>query len=112
MWKKYEQLNVGSEEKQRALREVKETVLHRKLLDSSIGFIGKLAFGFEGPSVLEATKGPGHPLVDYWDCLKTMVRDFESQCGSLTQYGMKHMRAFTNIYNMGKWSPPVLGHSA
>ncbi|KAF7031041.1 LOW QUALITY PROTEIN: hypothetical protein CFC21_042427 [Triticum aestivum] len=131
MWKKYEQLNVGSEEKQRALTEVKETVLHRKHLDSSIDFIGKLVFGFEGPSVLEATKGPGQPLVDYWDCLKMMVRDFESRCGSLTQYGTKHMRAFTNIcnngvsetekeasisacgsYNMGKWSPPVLGHSA
>ena len=55
------------------LREVKETVLHRKHLDSSIDFIGKLVFGFEGPSVLEATKGPGQPLVDYWDCLKTMV---------------------------------------
>ena len=69
----YEQLNVRSEEKQRALREVKETVLHRKHLDSSIDFIGKLVFGFEGPSVLEATKGPGQPLVDDWDCLETMV---------------------------------------
>ena len=83
------------------LREVKETVLHRKHLDSSIDFIGKLVFGFEGPSVLEATKGPGQPLVDYWDCLKMMVRDFESRCGSLTQYGTKHMRAFTNICNNG-----------
>ena len=56
------------------LREVKETVLHRKHLDSSIDFIGKLVFGFEkGPSVIEATKGPGQPLVDDWDCLKTMV---------------------------------------
>ena len=60
------------------------------------------------------------------------MRVFESQCGSLTQYGTKHMRAFTNIcnngvsetemkeasisacdsYNIGKWSPLVLGHSA
>ncbi|VAH49956.1 unnamed protein product [Triticum turgidum subsp. durum] len=133
MWKKYEQLNGGSEEKQRALREIKETVLHRKHLDSSIDFIGKLVFGFEkGPSVLDASRGSGQPLVDDWDCLKMMVRVFESQCGSLTQYGMKHMRAFANIcnngvseaqmkeasisacddYNMGKWSPLVRGHSA
>ena len=60
------------------------------------------------------------------------MRIFESQCGSLTQYGMKHMRAFANIcnngvseaemkeasisacddYDMGKWSPLVRGHSA
>ena len=165
----YEQLNGGSEEKQRALTEIKETVLHRKHLDSSIDFIGKLVFGFEkGPSVLDAARGSGQPLVDDWDCLKTMVsvtfpylkshkyatpctlsasgwtysvvctdancqvRVFESQCGSLTQYGMKHMRAFANIcnngvseaemkeasisacddYDMGKWSPLVRGHSA
>ena len=70
----YEKLNGGSEEKQRVLREIKETVVHRKHLDSSIDFIGKLVFGFEkGPSVIEATKGPGQPLVDDWDCLKTMV---------------------------------------
>ncbi|KAI5013962.1 hypothetical protein ZWY2020_055352 [Hordeum vulgare] len=133
MWRKYEKLNAGSEEKQRALREVKETVLHRKHLDSSIDFIGKLVFGFDkGPSVLQAARGSGQPLVDDWDCLRTMVRVFESQCGSLTQYGTRHMRAFANIcnngvseaemkeasisacngYDMGKWNPLVLGHSA
>ncbi|KAM3368891.1 hypothetical protein ACQJBY_017044 [Aegilops geniculata] len=133
MWNKYEQLDGGSEEKQRALREIKETVLHRKHLDSSIDFIGKLVFEFDkGPSVLGAARSSGQPLVDDWDCLKTMVRVFESQCGSLTQYGMKHMRAFANIcnngvseaemkeasisacddYDMGKWSPLVRGHSA
>ncbi|XP_020167168.1 vacuolar-processing enzyme beta-isozyme 1-like [Aegilops tauschii subsp. strangulata] len=133
MWKKYEKLNGGSEEKQRALREVKETVLHRKHLDSSIDFIGKLVFGFDkGPLVLEAARGSGQPLVDDWDCLKTMVQVFESQCGSLTQYGMKHTRAFANMcnngvseaemkeasisacdgYDMGRWSPLVRGYSA
>lgn len=29
------------------------------------------------------------------------VRLFETNCGSLTQYGMKHMRAFANICNNG-----------
>ncbi|KAM0919296.1 hypothetical protein ACQ4PT_008231 [Festuca glaucescens] len=130
MWKR---LNGGSEEKLRVLREIKETVVHTKHLDSSVDFIGKLVFGFEnGPSVLEAPRSPGQPLVDDWDCLKKMVRVFESHCGSLTQYGMKHMRAFANIcnngvseaemkeasisacsgYNSAKWSPLALGHSA
>jgi hypothetical protein len=60
------------------------------------------------------------------------VRIFESHCGSLTQYGMKHMRAFGNIcnsgtadtamkqasisacgsYNSARWSPLVQGYSA
>ncbi|KAM0907447.1 hypothetical protein ACQ4PT_016119 [Festuca glaucescens] len=133
MWKRYEQLNGGSEKKLRVLREIKETVVHRKHLDSSVDFIGKLLFGFDnGPSMLEAPRSSGQPVVDDWDCLKRMVRVFESHCGSLTQYGMKHMRAFANICNNGfseakmkeasisacsgytsaKWSPLVLGHSA
>lgn len=133
MWKRYEQLNGASEEKQKVLRELKETVVHRKHLDNSIDFIGKVLFGFEsGPSTLEAPRSSGQPLVDDWDCLKRMVRVFESHCGSLTQYGMKHMRAFANVcnngvsvaemkeasisacdgYNSAKWSPMVLGHSA
>lgn len=29
------------------------------------------------------------------------VRIFEANCGALTQYGMKHMRAFANICNAG-----------
>ncbi|KAM0907445.1 hypothetical protein ACQ4PT_016118 [Festuca glaucescens] len=130
MWKR---LSEGLEEKLRALTEIKETVLHRKHLDSSIDFIGKHLFGFEnGPSMLEAPRSSGQPLVDDWDCLKRMVRVFESHCGSLTQYGMKHMGAFANIcnngiseagmkeasisacsgYNLAKWSPLALGHSA
>jgi hypothetical protein len=70
----YEQLNGGSEDKLRVLKEIKETVAHRVHLDSSIDFIGKLVFGFEkGPSILEAPRSSGQPVVDDWDCLKRMV---------------------------------------
>uniref|UniRef100_A0A453CJ31 Legumain prodomain domain-containing protein n=1 Tax=Aegilops tauschii subsp. strangulata TaxID=200361 RepID=A0A453CJ31_AEGTS len=49
---------------------------HRKHLDSSIDFIGKLVFGFDkGPSMLGAVRGSGQPLVDDWYCLKTMVSE-------------------------------------
>lgn len=60
------------------------------------------------------------------------VRVFETHCGSLTQYGMKHMRAFANICNSGvnkasmeeasaaacegydpkEWHPSIRGYSA
>ncbi|KAJ0716366.1 putative legumain protein [Helianthus annuus] len=60
------------------------------------------------------------------------VRTFETHCGSLTQYGMKHTRTFANMcnngvskdamdeaakatcssYNMGQWDPAVVGYSA
>jgi hypothetical protein len=70
----YEQLDRGSEEKLQVLKKIKETVAHRKHLDNSIDFIGKLVFGFEnGASVLQAPRSSGQPVVDDWDCLKRMV---------------------------------------
>uniref|UniRef100_A0A0D3F857 Legumain prodomain domain-containing protein n=1 Tax=Oryza barthii TaxID=65489 RepID=A0A0D3F857_9ORYZ len=133
LWRRYELLHDKSEEKLKALREISDTVMHRKHLDSSVDLVGKLLFGFgNGPSVLQAVRPSGQPLVDDWDCLKRMVRIFESHCGPLTQYGMKHMRAFANIcnngisgasmkeasiatcssHNSGRWSSLVQGYSA
>ncbi|KAK1684402.1 hypothetical protein QYE76_045250 [Lolium multiflorum] len=137
---RYEQLKGESEEKLRVLREIKETVVHRKHFDSSVNFIGKLLFGFEnGPSMLEAPRSSGQPVVDDLGLFEEdgefnsfLVRVSESHCGSITQYGMKHMRAFANIcnngvseaemkeasvsacggYNLAKWSPLALGYSA
>jgi legumain len=74
VWFQYELLNEKSKEKLEVLREITGTVAHRKHLDSSIDFIGKLLFGFEnGSSTLGAVRSPGQPLVDDWDCLKQMV---------------------------------------
>ncbi|XP_074264917.1 vacuolar-processing enzyme beta-isozyme [Silene latifolia] len=99
LWKKYERAK-GRREKQEILKEIVETMKHRIHLDGSIELIGKLLFGpVNGPSVLTSKQRPGMPLVDDWDCLKSMVKVFEKRCGSLTQYGMKHMRAFANICN-------------
>ena len=33
--------------------------------------------------------------------LSLQVRAYEASCGRLTQYGMKHMRAFANLCNAG-----------
>ncbi|KAL2899740.1 Vacuolar-processing enzyme [Bienertia sinuspersici] len=133
LWKKYERSRDEPEEKRKILKEITNTIKHRIHLDSSIEMIGKLLFGYSnGPFVLEAKPRPGTPLVDDWDCLKSMVRIFEDQCGSLTQYGMKHMRAFANICNKsipesameeacvaacsehssGHWHPAFSGYSA
>lgn len=44
---------------------------------------------------------PKSPLVDDWDCLRGMVAAWESGCGKLDQYGMKHTRVFANLCNAG-----------
>lgn len=102
MWEMYKRLDHQTEKKREILEKIAETVKHRNHLDGSVELIGVLLFGpTKGSSVLQALREPGLPLVDDWECLKSRVRLFETHCGSLTQYGMKHMRAFANICNSG-----------
>ncbi|CAK7355794.1 unnamed protein product [Dovyalis caffra] len=102
LWQMYKRSKDGSDKKTQILNEIKETIRHRSHLDSSMELIGTLVFGPEkGSAILKSVREPGSPLVDDWRCLKSMVRLFETHCGSLTQYGMKHMRAFANICNGG-----------
>ncbi|KAK5792490.1 hypothetical protein PVK06_033604 [Gossypium arboreum] len=70
----------GSVRKVEAQKQVMEAMSHRMHVDNSILLIGKLFFGVE--------RGPE-------------VRTFETHCGSLAQYGMKHMRSLANICNAG-----------
>ncbi|KAJ0482853.1 putative legumain protein [Helianthus annuus] len=76
----------------------KEITIHRTLLDSSMITINAQLLG---DTQHGSQRGSGLPLVDDWDCLKSMVRTFETHCGSLTQYGMKHTRTFANACNNG-----------
>lgn len=102
LWHKYKTSKEGSEEKMKILRQITGTMTHRVHLDGSMEMIGVLLFGPEkGSSILGSLREPGLAIVDDWTCLKSMVRVFEMHCGSLTQYGMKHMRAFANICNNG-----------
>jgi len=132
LWQMYKRKE-GSEEKKEMLKQIKNEVEHRTHLDVSVKLIGTLLYGpGKGTSILNSVRAPGLPLVDDWACLKSAVRLFESHCGSLTQYGMKHMRAFANIcnsgvsqdsleeaclaacsgYDHGQWHPSNTGYSA
>ncbi|KAJ8767654.1 hypothetical protein K2173_018212 [Erythroxylum novogranatense] len=132
LWEMYKRLNDGSDKKTQILKQITHTTKHRAHLDSSIDLIGTLLFGpKKGGNILKHVREPGSPLVDDWNCLKSMVRLFETHCGSLTQNGMKHMRAFANVCNNGVeqalleeacvaacngyngiWHPSNLGYSA
>lgn len=101
-WDKFRKAPEGSLRKVEAQKQVFEAMSHRLHLDNSVKLIGKLLFGIiKGPEVLEAVRPAGQPLVDDWGCLKSLVRTFEAQCGSLSQYGMKHMRFMANLCNAG-----------
>ncbi|KAK4485895.1 hypothetical protein RD792_008546 [Penstemon davidsonii] len=101
-WDKFRKAPEGSARKIEAQKQLTEAMAHRTHIDNSIKMVGKLLFGFEkGPQVLKAVQPAGQPLVNDWNCLKSLVRTFETHCGSLSQYGMKHMRSIANICNAG-----------
>ncbi|KAM0938251.1 putative legumain protein [Dioscorea sansibarensis] len=101
-WRKFQMSPEGSTEKLEVQKQLLDIMSHRLHIDNSIELIGRLLFGPDkGLKMLKIVRPSGQPLVDDWDCLKSMVRTFETHCGSLSQYGMKHMRAFANICNAG-----------
>jgi legumain len=64
----------GSPRKNEAQKQVLEAMSHRMHVDNSVELIGKLLFGIEkSPTLLNVVRPSGSPLVDNWDCLKTMV---------------------------------------
>ncbi|KAF7828383.1 Vacuolar-processing enzyme [Senna tora] len=102
MWQLYKRSENGGEKKREILKQITETVKHRNHIDGSVDLIGTILFGpAKGSSVLKSVRESGMALVDDWECLKSKVRVFETHCGSLSEYGMKHMRAFANICNSG-----------
>ncbi|KAH9605251.1 hypothetical protein KSS87_019758 [Heliosperma pusillum] len=101
-WHKLRKAPEGSSRKVEAQKKFSEAISHRVHLDDSIELIAKLLFGIEkGSEMLHIVRPAGEPLVDDWKRLKALVRTFEVHCGSLSQYGMKHMRSFANICNAG-----------
>jgi len=65
---------VGSSRKSVAQKQILEAMSHRMHIDESVKLIGKLLFGIEeGPELLNSVRPSGKPLVDDWDCLKTLV---------------------------------------
>ncbi|XP_077209811.1 vacuolar-processing enzyme-like [Tasmannia lanceolata] len=102
LWNKFRKSPEGSPKKHDAQKQLLDVIAHRLHVDNSMELIGKLLFGAEkGPELLRTVRPAGQVLVDNWECLKTMVRTFETHCGSLSQYGMKHMRSIANICNAG-----------
>ncbi|KAH7445918.1 hypothetical protein KP509_01G028600 [Ceratopteris richardii] len=99
LWHKFKASQEGSDSKANAQDELFEVLRRRRQIDQSVTLIGESLFGEEQVDSIFGMKRS--PLVDDWDCLKGMVQGFEDHCGSLTSYGLKHMRALANICNAG-----------
>ncbi|CAL5439284.1 unnamed protein product [Camellia sinensis] len=101
-WHKFRKAPKGSEKKLEAQKQLIDELNQRLHIDHIMMFIAKLLFESEnGLLMLETVRPAGQPLVDDWNCLKTLVRTYEEHCGSLSRYGMTYMRAIANMCNAG-----------
>ncbi|EPS59704.1 hypothetical protein M569_15100, partial [Genlisea aurea] len=98
-WDKFRKAPEGSSRKAEAQKQLAEVMVRRSRVDISVVSIGKLLFG--SSEIMNAIRPSGKSLVDDWDCLKSLVRIFETYCSSLSGYGMKHMRSIANMCNAG-----------
>lgn len=98
----------GSSKRAQAQKELDEALSHREHVDSSVQAIGEALFGAnQGLDLLKAVRSSGQPIVDDWDCFKTLVGTYEEYCGRLSTYGKKHMRAIANMCNAGVHKPQL-----
>ncbi|EAY99261.1 hypothetical protein OsI_21225 [Oryza sativa Indica Group] len=99
LWRKYRRAGEGTAEKVEARERLVQEMGRRSRVDRSVEMIGGLLLG--GAKHKQQVVRERAALVEDWECLRSMVRTFEDQCGSLGQYGIKHMRSFANICNAG-----------
>ncbi|KAM6562830.1 hypothetical protein CsatB_022828 [Cannabis sativa] len=94
--------DVNSEEYLLAKKKLSEELAHREHVDYTINQIGKLLLGHhDHQNGFKNLRSSGQPLVDDWDCLKTLVKTYEKYCGSLSTYGLKYTGEIANACNAG-----------
>ncbi|XP_057524187.1 vacuolar-processing enzyme gamma-isozyme-like [Amaranthus tricolor] len=92
----------GSIKRKEAQKELDAALSHRQNIDTTFKQIGKSLFGdVRGYETIQAVRSSGLPIVDDWDCFKTLVETYKTHCGKLSTYGKKHMREFANMCNAG-----------
>ncbi|CAN6919277.1 unnamed protein product, partial [Brassica oleracea] len=88
--------------RQEAQKNLLEEINHRKQIDQNIIEILRLSLKqTDVLDLLTSTRTTGQPVVDDWDCYKTLVKSFKNQCGAKMEYDMKYAGALANICNMG-----------
>ncbi|CAN6803577.1 unnamed protein product, partial [Brassica oleracea] len=91
-----------SRRRQEAQKNLLEEINHRKQIDQNIIEILRLSLKqTDVLDLLTSTRTTGKPVVDDWDCYKTLVKSFKNQCGAKMEYDMKYAGALANICNMG-----------
>ncbi|KAK7395751.1 hypothetical protein VNO78_16318 [Psophocarpus tetragonolobus] len=92
----------GSKEKLKARQELVDEISHREHVDNTFHLIWDLLRDKNNNSTMMLNvRPPGKPLVDDWDCFRTLIKTYENHCGRLSSYGKKYTRVFANMCNAG-----------
>ncbi|KAL1197726.1 Vacuolar-processing enzyme delta-isozyme [Cardamine amara subsp. amara] len=99
--RKIQKAPLESPERKEAEKKLFDEMNHRKHIDYSIVEILRLSLKKTNVlDLLTSTRTTGQPLVDDWDCFKTLVKSFENYCGATVEYGLKYTGALANVCNM------------
>jgi len=101
VWHKFQHAAEGSDRKKQALEEMTKMTAERARIDRAVDVVREVVRAKHASSLKAVKRAEGAALVDDWNCLKGMIRAFESECGQLTQYGMRHTRTFAELCNAG-----------
>ncbi|CAN8258691.1 unnamed protein product [Cochlearia groenlandica] len=100
--RKIQKAPMGSLERQEAEKKLLQEMNHRKQIDQRIIEILRISVKQTNVlNLLTSTRTTGQPLVDDWDCFKTLVNSFKIQCGATMDYGLKYTGALANLCNFG-----------
>ncbi|EOA29690.1 hypothetical protein CARUB_v10016221mg [Capsella rubella] len=100
--RKIQKAPMGSPVRKEAQKKLFDAMNHRKQIDQSIAEILRLSLKQTNVlDLLSSTRTTGQPLVDDWDCFKTLVKSFKNHCGATVDYGLKYTGALANICNIG-----------
>lgn len=89
----------GSVERKQAQQNLDDEISHRSHTECAIKEIGKALFGEE--NYYEMIMTIRSPVVDDWNCYKTMPIAYMKHCGKFYTYGLKFMSAFASMCNAG-----------
>nr|GEV95429.1 RNA-directed DNA polymerase, eukaryota [Tanacetum cinerariifolium] len=98
LWYRYKRSSRS--ERTSIVDEIREMFAYMAHLEKRLNMIGLLLFGPQiGTTIIRSSRRPGLPVVDDWECYKSMVGLFQKHYGSIRDYAMDHFLAFANICN-------------
>uniref|UniRef100_A0A7N0V2H5 legumain n=1 Tax=Kalanchoe fedtschenkoi TaxID=63787 RepID=A0A7N0V2H5_KALFE len=98
---KYLRAAKGSAEMRGAKKQLDNEIFHRERADRTLKQIINALFVSQNASTINVRRTYGKPIVDDWDCFKSMAKTYEKHCGKVSTYGIQYTREMAKMCNTG-----------